>query len=441
MKSLQLRLSMGLFISLIGVFLALWWLMGSAMRDLSEEATMEHLNHDTQSLLQAIQINIDQPPSIDENLVEPIYKEPKSGSYYQIIINDRVFRSPSLQSHELGVPSLGNGQTNKLYLTGPAQQPLLIMAYGYRKQGHAITIAVAQDLSPALSRIHTFELRYGVIAILLLIILLAIQTILLRHGLLPLTRIQRQIRELDKGDIWQLDTNVPQEVSALVTEVNWLLNALEQRLERSRHSIADLAHALKTPLTVIHQLYLEPVIQAEPDLANALMMQTTNMQRMIDRVLKRARLAGSGAGKLKFTINQEMPGLIKALQRMYRDKHLSIEYYAPKTGTLPIDREDMLELVGNLLDNACKWANSTVRITLTINYVVSIMVEDDGPGVSESDMALLSERGTRLDEAVNGDGIGLSIVRLITEQHNGQLHLRRSANLGGFCVEAILRLA
>jgi len=441
MKSLQLRLSVGLFISLIGVFLALWWLMGSAMRDLSEEAIMEHFNHDTQSLLQAIQINIDLPPGIDENQVEPIYIQAKSGSYYQIIINDRVFRSPSLQSHELGVPSLGNGQTKKLYLTGPDQQPLLIMAYGYRKQGHAITIAVAQDLTPALDRIHSFELRYGVIALLLLIILLAIQTILLRHGLLPLTRIQRQIRELDKGDIWQLDTNVPQEVSALVTEVNWLLNALEQRLERSRHSIADLAHALKTPLTVIHQLYREPVIQAEPDLANALMMQTTNMQRMIDRVLKRARLAGSGAGKLKFTINQEMPGLIKALQRMYRDKHLSIEYYAPKTGTLPIDREDMLELVGNLLDNACKWANSTVRITLTINYVVSIMVEDDGPGVSESDTALLSERGTRLDEAVNGDGIGLSIVRLITEQHNGQLHLRRSVNLGGFCVEAILRLA
>jgi len=210
-------------------------------------------------------------------------------------------------------------------------------------------------------------------------------------------------------------------------------------LQRSRHAVADLAHTLKTPLTVLQQLNREPSIQEQPELSRSMLLQITNMQRMIDRVLKRARLAGTGSTKLKFNITQELPQLIKALQRMYRDKHLSIEYYAPPSGTLPIDREDMLELVGNLLDNACKWANSTIRLTLTINYVVSVMIEDDGPGVSEKNLITLAERGTRLDEEVSGTGLGLAIARLITEQHSGHLHLRRSTNLGGLCVEAILR--
>jgi signal transduction histidine kinase len=246
---------------------------------------------------------------------------------------------------------------------------------------------------------------------------------------------------LEQGDRAQLDTDVPQEVAALVHEVNWLLKALDQRLQRSRNALGDLAHALKTPLTVLQQLPREDALKSQPEICHILQTQTNNMQSIMERVLKRARMAGAGPTLAKFDINQEIPALIKVLQSMYRDKNLTISFVAPETGILLIDREDMLELTGNLLDNACKWAKSRINLYFDINHDVRLIVEDDGPGVSDVDIATLTQRGTRLDEAVNGHGLGLSIAQLIAEQQGGQLNLRRSNDLGGFCVEALLRKA
>jgi signal transduction histidine kinase len=162
------------------------------------------------------------------------------------------------------------------------------------------------------------------------------------------------------------------------------------------------------------------------------------MQNMMERVLKQARMAGSGPTFIKFDINQEIPDLINVLKSMYRDKNLTIDFFAPETATLFIDREDMLELAGNLLDNACKWANSRINLYFDINKAIHLIVEDDGPGVSDTDFAMLTRRGTRLDEAVSGHGLGLSIAKSIAEQYGGQLILRKSKKLGGFCAEAIL---
>jgi signal transduction histidine kinase len=161
----------------------------------------------------------------------------------------------------------------------------------------------------------------------------------------------------------------------------------------------------------------------------------------MERVLKRARLAGAGPATLKFDIQHEIPALIHVLKNIYRDKNLSITFSAPENEPLLIDREDMLELTGNLLDNACKWAKFRVTVRFNINREIHLIIEDDGPGVSEDDMDRLTQRGTRLDEAVNGHGLGLPIAQLIAEQYGGQLILHRSNELGGFCVEAILRKA
>lgn len=440
MKSLQLRLIIGLLISLILTFIALWWLASTTMRHLAEDTVSEHLKHDAEKIFQAIHIGANQLASIDQSKIEPIYSQPLSGSYFQATINGQTLRSTSLENLQLNIPQAIPGTGNPLRLSGPEQHPMLAYVYSNTKQQQAIQLTVAEDLLPNLTRLDTFEYQYGLIAFSLLLISIAVQIAILRRGFKPLNQIKLQIRALDQGEIWELDPNVPMEVAELVNEVNWLLKTLEQRLQRSRHDVADLAHALKTPLTVLQQLCREPVLHEHEDLGQSIQLQTTNMQRMIDRVLKRARLAGSGSTKLKFNINQELPALIKALQRMYRDKHLTIEYYAPETGTLPIDREDMLELVGNLLDNACKWANSTVRLTLNVNSVIDLIIEDDGPGVSEQHINSLAKRGTRLDEDVHGTGLGLAIAQLITEQHDGQLDFRRSDILGGFCVEATLRL-
>jgi signal transduction histidine kinase len=161
------------------------------------------------------------------------------------------------------------------------------------------------------------------------------------------------------------------------------------------------------------------------------------MQKTMEHVLKRGRLAGKGSTNLRFDIQREMPALIYALQSIYRDKNLSITFSAPETLDLLIDREDMLELIGNLLDNACKWAKSTVTVSFNTNKEIHIIIEDDGPGVSKDDIDRLAQRGSRLDESVSGHGLGLSIARVIVSQYGGQLNMGRSNKLGGFFVEIL----
>jgi signal transduction histidine kinase len=441
MKSLQLRLAVGVLISIIIVFVILWWLTSNSIRYLAEESVAEHLEHDAMSILAALSNDAANNITLDVNRIEPIYLEPFSGDYYQIITNGQEIHSRSLMDQQFGIQALSAGKTHKLYLTGPKLQPLIIMVYGYNKLDRNITIAVAEDLSPTLSRIASFQYRYTAIALLLLLLLIVIQAIILRSGFHRLARISQQIRALEHGERTQLDTDVPKEVAALVHEVNWLLKLLDQRLQRSRNALGDLAHALKTPLTVLQQLPREATLKSQPEICQILETQTTNMQNMMERVLKRALMAGSGPTVIKFDIKEEIPALIKVLQSMYRDKNLTIDFVAPETATLLIDREDMLELAGNLLDNACKWAKSRVNLHFDSNQFVHLIVEDDGPGASDADFATLTQRGTRLDEAVSGHGLGLSIAQSIAEQYGGQLILRRSSELGGFCVEAILSKA
>lgn len=438
MKSLQLRLAIGLFISLIIVFVTLWWLISHTLRNLAEESVAEHMEHDALSILAALSTDSGNNIVLDDERVEPIYLVPFSGDYYQVITGKQVIHSRSLRGESFSVQELLAGRTNKLYVTGPKQQPLLIMVYGYRKLDRNITIAIAEDLSPTFARISTFQHRYTLISLILFLSLIVVQVIILRVGFYPLARIQKQIRALEQGEITQLDTNVPQEVLVLVSEFNRLLSMMGQRLQRSRNSLSDLTHALKTPLTVLQQLSREETLQSQPELVVTMQAQTQNMQSTMERVLKRGRLAGEGSAALKFDVQQEVPTLIHVLQNMYRDKNLSVTFSAPEDVELMvIDREDILELIGNLLDNACKWAKSKVAVSFNTDPEPRLIVEDDGPGVSEDDVIRLAQRGTRLDETVSGHGLGLSIARTIVEQNGGQLNMGRSDKLGGFLVEVL----
>jgi len=270
--------------------------------------------------------------------------------------------------------------------------------------------------------------------------LLWLQRLIVRRGLAPLEQVRRELPRLARGEIPQLSLEAPAEVRPLVAELNRLLDLLNQRQRRSRHALGNLAHALKTPLTALTQLAEQP---PPPGDATGwwqdLRRQLQHIRALTERELKRARIAGGGAPGQRVLLDREVADLIATLRRIHRDRELAIEARIPPGSGFAGDRDDLLELLGNLLDNACQWAESRVRLTVGANTdTLYLRIEDDGPGCPPDQLEALQQRGTRIDESRAGYGLGLAIAGDIVAQYGGTLRLGRSEDLDGFLAEAVL---
>jgi signal transduction histidine kinase len=211
-----------------------------------------------------------------------------------------------------------------------------------------------------------------------------------------------------------------------VAQINHLLAHTEDSLKRSRNALGDLGHALKTPLAVLLSLASSEKLDAHPELRKVLQAQLEQVQQRLNRELNRARLSGDALPGALFDCDEELPGLLATLN-MIHGEHLALSYRARPGLQLPWDREDLLELLGNLLDNACKWADAEVRLSVVeTSGGFELSVEDDGPGIPRDQRAQVFSRGTRLDEQTDGHGLGLGIVRDIVDTWGGVLRLEES---------------
>lgn len=264
-------------------------------------------------------------------------------------------------------------------------------------------------------------------------LMLLVQRLIVRRALLQLRPIYQDIDALERGTAEAISEEIPLEILPLVRKFNALLAVYGQRLERSRNAAGNLAHALKGPLNLILQ-QLERLDEASSeDQRQRCREQVRRVQALAERELKRSRIAGGMRPGSMFETAADLPVLIELLERMYADKGLNIRCDNALSAPLMIDREDMLELIGNLLDNACKWAKSQVYCRLEPSTDgLRLWVDDDGPGCGEAELAAIGARGVRIDERVDGHGLGLSIVREILDLYHGRLELGRSPHLGGF---------
>lgn len=434
LNSIQQRLSISLIavLILVGLLLAQMslWLFDQGLRRYLEN----HL-HDEAELLVAALARGANGIELDQQHVSAAYHRPFSGHYFCIDLDEQQWRSRS--SWDFSLPEPAQQGLMQELVDGPQAQQLLIVRADYRRFGKNILIVVAQDYTPMLDSFRRVQLIGGGIGLGALILLVLLQRYLVARALQPLEQVREQIAQLQQGQRTQLDAQVPQELQPLVQQINHLLQHTEDNLTRSRNALGNLGHALKTPLAILFSLANRQELNSHQELRDNLRNQLTHMQERISRELGRARLAGEALPGAYFVCAVELPDLVGTLAQIH-GRHLTITWSAADKLRLPWDRQDILELLGNLLDNACKWAQQ--KVTLNIHQEKNdfiLTIDDDGPGIAPELRTQVLNRGARIDEQIQGHGLGLGIVRDIVEHCKGELNLYESP-LGG--LQVVIRL-
>lgn len=430
MRSIQRRLSLGLIsvMVIVGVVLAQTslWLFEAGLQRYLEAG----LRNDSENLLVAL-VRGPNGVQLDEQRLSPAYQRPFSGHYFRIDFADIHWRSRSLWDQEL--PRLPEAGLKGNLQLGPEGQQLLVLRSDYKRFGQSISISVAQDYTPVRESFRLMRQIGLVMGLAALLLVLILQRVTVRRALRPLETAREQIAQLQQGQRSQLDTQVPLELEPLVAQINHLLAHTEDSLKRSRNALGNLGHALKTPLAVLLSVASSEQLKAHPEMGKLLRDQLEQVQQRLNRELNRARLAGETLPGALFDCEKELPGLLATLN-MIHGEHLDLSYHVTPGLQLPWDREDLLELLGNLLDNACKWADAEICLSISETpHSYLLAVEDDGPGIPQSQRDQVFSRGTRLDEQIDGHGLGLGIVRDIVEVWGGVLQLQES-ELGGLRV-------
>ena len=377
-------------------------------------------------------------PDGEVRLIEPLgdqrFLEPYSGLYWQISGgNQEPYRSRSLWERSLKAPTphidnqihtydsnqfpdeelrvlernviLPGSKTNWRYQIAQSREAL-----------DAQVGAVRQTLIPSLAL-----LGLG------LIILAALQTF---YGLWPLRHIRRAIAAMRGGQNRRVDAPLPLEVQPMVDELNALLAHNEKQAEEARLHAGNLAHALKTPLTVL----VNSATSSSSELAETVRREAATMQRQVDHHLARARAVGRrGAAQARAVVWDSVQSVSRAVAALYPEARLDAA--GDKTVVVRVERQDLDELVGNLLENAAKYGGGSVFVTVgREGGMAEILIEDDGMGISPADRERIFDRGGRLDSGKPGTGLGLAIVRDVAEIYGGSIALEESEDLGGLLV-------
>ncbi|MCF8478101.1 MAG: sensor histidine kinase [Pseudolabrys sp.] len=390
------------------------------------------------------------------SLGEPLFELPLSGWYWQVTRVDpdkpevRASRSlwdgglPHLQ--DLGIPAGADG-SREGYVDGPEDQKLRLVERNIDlgNEGH-YQVAVAGDAAEITDEIRSFDQALAITFSILAVVLLLTTMFQVRFGLAPLKRITDSLAAIRSGNAERLAGDFPVEIAPLARETNALIDANKEIVERARTHVGNLAHALKTPLSVMVN---EATPRGNDPLARKVLEQAAIMRDQVTRHLERARLAARTT--VIGTVTEVMPvvtALARTMEKIHRERAIAIEVRAGEPVRFRGERADLEEMIGNLVDNACKWAAARVTIDVMREpanparevQVLRIVVDDDGRGLSPSEREQAAMRGKRLDETKPGSGLGLSIVVELAGLYGGELKLG-TAPLGGLRAELVLPAA
>jgi signal transduction histidine kinase len=442
MMSLRKRLNVGLVSILCVVFVIHWLAADWVIRSVAEKQMATRLREDGESIFETMTLDSNGQLNLNSVYIASVYNHKISGHYYSIQFNNQRYDSNSLHHRPITIkaPLPEPGQLQLYHLSkGPEQLPILALVQVVEKFGYLVTITTAEELSSVDHDITFIRLSYFGLSLTVLICAIVLQSIDVRRSLKPIVNVRQELEQVTKGYQQQIDVAVPSEIKPLVKEINRLLALVVRRLQQSRTAIGNLAHALKPPLALLFKVAEHPIFNDHPELKQLLQTQTDAMHRSIERELKRARIAGNQQASIAFNPYLELMTLAKLLKTIYAEKQLVINVIAPDV-LVHFDREDMLEMIGNLLDNACKWAKHDINVEIIFSQTLTIAIADDGPGCDALNAQVLTQRGLRLDESIQGHGLGLAIVLDIVNCYEGVLEIGRSKILGGVLATVYLPL-
>jgi len=383
-------------------------------------------------------------PLIDTgNLGEQRFELPYSGWYWQVrqagdgavVIASRSLFSDVLDIGKANGRDVDDGVTSG-NLVGPDHQSLRVLNQTVTfDPTRKLDVLVAGDAGDMESQIANFDTSVAITLAVFGVGLVLATFFQIRWGLRPLDRARRSLADLRSGKQSRVEENLPAEIEPLVKELNALLDSNQEIIDRARTQVGNLAHALKTPLSVV----INEARATGGPFGVKVAEQGEIMRQQVNHYLDRARIAAQVDVIGVITeVNPAIARLVRAMNRIYSDRGLAVSAEGPGLARFRGEQQDLEEIVGNLVDNACKWGRS--RVAVTTQYAapeggvgaghLTITIDDDGPGLSPAEMEQAAERGRRLDESKPGSGLGLSIVTDLVALYRGTFRLDRSP-LGG----------
>ncbi|MFC0676800.1 sensor histidine kinase [Lysobacter korlensis] len=380
---------------------------------------------------------------------DPRFNRPGSGLYAQIALPNGSWSSASTEGPTLPPPRMLEPQEKKferaLPITEINGEPgeayrysygLIWGAAGDRRAEFRYTINILEDTSTLRRQVAVFReslWRYLGGAGLILLLL---QGVILRWSLMPLRRVIHELKRVQRGQASRMSEQHPRELEPLTESINAFIETERENLDRQRNTLADLAHSLKTPLAVLRARLDNPA--GEDELREEVATQVRRMNDMVSYQLARAARSGHALFAAPIAIEPHAEQIVKGLEKVYAGKGVLCEFEIADGVQFHGEPGDLQELLGNLLENAFKWANSRVLLTVRPEQAAPdrrpgllLAVDDDGPGIPPEKVGLILQRGVRGDERVQGHGIGLAIVQDLVRGYRGTLEVSKSEELGG----------
>jgi signal transduction histidine kinase len=452
-SSLSLRLFMSATLWSVAILFVTGFVLSSIYRQAVERSFDRRLGVYLRTLVAEVAAPEEVNDRSPQSLGEPLFDLPLSGWYWQVsrLQTTKAEVRSSRSLWDGGLPRLADQNvapaadgTRRGYVDGPEDQHLRLIerTVDLGEDGRYL-VSVAGDSQEIDEETRSFD-RALVATLGTLIVVILFTTIFqVRFGLAPLKRISESLAAIRAGSAERLGGKFPVEIAPLARETNALIDANREIVERARTHVGNLAHALKTPLSVIVN---EASARPDDPLAAKVIQQADIMRDQITRHLERARL--SARMTVIGTVTEVLPvvhALARTMEKIYQHRGIAIDVDAPAPVRFQGEQPDLEEMVGNLVDNACKWAQSRVSIEVipehtAVRPVLRIVVDDDGPGLTAAQREQVTRRGRRLDETKPGSGLGLSIVVDLSGLYGGSITLG-SAPIGGLRAELVLPAA